>query len=116
MRKLMVVLAALAASVVVATPATACDRDCQRILLFSGAFALGRAPAAPPTYGGGYARQPAVIYVQPQPRVVYVPATTIVVAGAVDNGDGTCTQTNGGKGVILADGRTCFVPNRRASR
>lgn len=118
MKRTIFALLALFGASAVPAQAVACDRDCQRILLFGGAFALGRATApraAPqypqagygqqPGYGGGYAGQQYAT----QPRVVRVPATVVHVDGARHLPGGGCVQSNGRVGVV--QNGMCFVPD-----
>ncbi len=135
MKALLVLLAAVAASVA-PMPALAWDSSNTAALL-GGVIIGGQLyqprpyyPAQQQYYGGGNmlppAYQPVPMYNAPSPiygggygqgqqyrsapRIIYVPGTTVVVQGATDNGNGTCTQSNGSRGV-MKDG-ACFVPNR----
>lgn len=102
-KKLLFAVAAFAAMATVAMPARACDEDCQKLAIGVGAFLYGRA-TAPQQYpaAGQYARPGYA-----PPRVVYVPATTVVVTGARHLPNGGCVQSNGRVGVVR-DGM-CFV-------
>ncbi|KKW19369.1 MAG: hypothetical protein UY63_C0015G0010 [Parcubacteria group bacterium GW2011_GWA2_51_10] len=76
----------------------------------------GRGPVYPQRGGPDYSGYGHGGYGYAPPRHVYVPGTTVhvgpttvVEGGARHNADGTCTQSNGRKGIV--ENNMCFVAN-----